>query len=53
MRKLIIHLEKFEKINNKIQNVLSFDVKDEKEALDILSMHEGNVKKYQIGTPKI
>jgi hypothetical protein len=48
MRKLKIYLIKVEKINNKIQNVLSFDVKNDKQIADLISFHKENLKKFEL-----
>jgi len=48
MKRLTIYLKEVEKKNNKIQNVLSYTIKNEKELVERLSMYDGNVKKYEL-----
>ena len=48
MKRLTIHLKKFEPTIGQIKNTLSFKVKNEKETKHHLSMHEGNVKKHYL-----
>lgn len=52
MRKLKIYLRKVEKINNRIYNVLSFDVKNDKQIKDHISGHKENLKKFEISNYK-
>lgn len=53
MQKIKIYLNRVEKSANKIQNVVSYYVKNEKDIAQRLSLHDGNVKKYELMNVKI
>ena len=48
MKRLTINLKEVEKRDNKINNTLSFTVKNQKEINDHLSAHKDNIKKHQV-----
>jgi hypothetical protein len=52
MKRLTVYLTYVEKNNNKIQNVLSYIVKNERELAGRLGLHHGNVKKYELANLK-
>jgi hypothetical protein len=52
MKKLKVYLQRVEKVNNKIQNVVSYVIRDERDIPQRLSLHDGNVKKYEVANMK-
>lgn len=48
MKKLKVYLNRVEKVDNKIHNVVSYVVKNDREIVQRLSLHDGNVKKYEL-----
>lgn len=48
MKRLKIYLNKVDKIENKIYNVVSYIIHSDKEIGYCLSAHAGNIKKYEI-----
>jgi len=53
MKVLKVYLNRVEKENNKIKNVVSYRVNNEKEMAQRLALHEGNIKKTELMNPKI
>lgn len=52
MKKLKVYLNRVEKVDNKIHNVVSYVIKNEREMAQRLSLHDGNVKKYELANLK-
>ena len=53
MQKVKIYLNRVEKVDNKIQNVVSYFVNSQKEVAARLSLHDGNVSKFELMNVKI
>ena len=53
MKRLKIYLNYVEKKDNKIHNVVSYVIKNDRELAQRLSLHDGNIKKFEFANLKV